>query len=75
MRGQNTWCVSYRPRLPPLKVNHHRRMTEAFPTEAEAKNFARSKLREVDDLTAVTLNPHRPKRVIGAAAIAKWLVE
>lgn len=43
-------------------------MAETFPTEADAKNFARSKLAEADDVVAGTLNPHLPKRVIGPAS-------
>ena len=74
-RIKNTWYVSYRPRVPPLKRDYARRMTETFPTEAEAKSFARSKLAEVDDLAAGTLNPHLPKRVIGPKAMAEWLAE
>ena len=73
-RVKNTWYVSYRPRVP-LKRDYHRRMAETFPTEAEAKNFARSKLAEVDDLAAGTLNPHLPKRVIGPTAMDEWLAE
>jgi hypothetical protein len=72
---KNTWYVSYRRRVPLAKQDHRPRVAEAFPTEAEAKSFARFKLGEVDNLTAGTLNPHLPKRVIGAAAIAKWLAE
>jgi hypothetical protein len=74
-RVKNTWYVSYRRRVSLPKQHYRPRLAEVFPTEAEAKNFARSKLGEVDNLTAGTLNPHRPKRVIGAAAIAKWLAE
>jgi hypothetical protein len=74
-RVKNTWYVSYRPRLPPLQRDYRARRAETFPTEADAKNFARSKLAEADDIAAGTLNPHLPKRVIGPASIAKWLAE
>lgn len=52
-RVKNTWYVSYRPRVPPLRGDYHRRMAETFPTEADAKNFARSKLAEADDVVAL----------------------
>jgi hypothetical protein len=74
-RVKNTWYVSYRPRMPPLQRDYRTRMAETFPTEADAKNFARSKLAEADDIAAGTLNPHLPKRVIGPASIAEWLAE
>jgi hypothetical protein len=50
-------------------------MAEAFPSEAEAKIFARSKLGKLQDLAAGTLNPHLPKRVIGPESMAEWLAE
>jgi hypothetical protein len=59
--------------VPLAKQDYRPWVAEAFPTEVEAKNFARSKFGEVDNLTAGTLNPHRPKRMMGAAAIAVWL--
>ena len=61
--------------MPPLQRDYRTRMAEIFPTEADAKNFARSKLAEADDIAAGTLNPHLPKRVIGPASIAEWLAE
>jgi hypothetical protein len=74
-RVKNTWYVSYRRREPLAKQDYRPGVAEAFSTEMEAKNFARSKFGEVDNLTAGTLNPHRPKSVIGPAAIAEWLAE
>ncbi len=72
---QNTWYVSYRLREPLSKGAYRSRMSESFPNEAEAKNFARSKLPHVLEITAGTLNPHLPKRIIGPATIAEWLAE
>jgi hypothetical protein len=40
-------------------------MAEAFPTEAEAENFARSKFGEVDNLTAGTLKPSSSEEMLG----------
>jgi hypothetical protein len=50
-------------------------MAETFPTEEEAKNFARLKLVEVQVRAAGTLNPHLPKKAIGPESIAEWLAE
>jgi hypothetical protein len=72
-RAQNTWYVSYRLREQPRKNGYSRRWTKSFPNEAEAKNFARSKLAEAQDVAAGTLNPHLPKRIIRSESIADWL--
>jgi hypothetical protein len=64
-RVKNTWYVSYRRRVPLAKQDYRPDVAEAFPTEAEAKKFAGSKFGAVNNLTAGTLNPHRPKRVMG----------
>ena len=54
-----------------------RRHTKAFPTEIEAKQFAKTMLTEGLKVTiAVTLSPHRPtRRVIAASAIQDWIEE
>jgi hypothetical protein len=49
------------------------RATETFRSELEAKDFARQKLSETQNVTAGTLNPYLPKRVISAAQIELWL--
>jgi hypothetical protein len=49
------------------------RATETFHSELEAKDFARQKLSETQNVTAGTLNPYLPKRVISAAQIELWL--
>jgi hypothetical protein len=41
----------------------------------EAKEFAKQKLTEAKNVTAGTLNPHLPKRVISSAQIIEWLKE
>jgi hypothetical protein len=38
------------------------RQTKSFPTEIEAKQFAKEKLSEGLKVTAGTLSPHQPKR-------------
>jgi len=70
---QNTWYVSYRLRERPPNKDYSCRMSEPFPNEAAAKNFARSILAEARLVTAGTLNPHLPKRVIVPARITQWL--
>jgi hypothetical protein len=49
------------------------RATETFRSELEAKDFARQKLSETQNVTAGTLNPYLPKRVISAGQIELWL--
>jgi hypothetical protein len=50
------------------------RRTKAFPTEVEAKRFAKAMLSEGLQVTAGTLNPHLPKRrIIAASDIDRWI--
>jgi hypothetical protein len=51
------------------------RVTEVFQNEQDAKAFARAKLAEALNVTAGTLNPHQPKRIIASAQILDWLNE
>jgi hypothetical protein len=51
------------------------RATETFRSELEAKEFAKQKLAESQNVSAGTLNPHLPKRVISSAQIIQWLGE
>ena len=52
------------------------RQTKAFPTECEAKQYAREMLSEGWKITAGTLNPHLPKRrIILASEIEQWIGE
>jgi hypothetical protein len=50
-------------------------VTEVFQNEQDAKAFARAKLAEALNVTAGTLNPHQPKRIIASAQILDWLNE
>jgi hypothetical protein len=75
----NRWYVSveassaWRPTSPRLRSS---RKTEAFPTEIEAKKFAKAMLSEGMKVTAGTLNPHLPRRrIIAAAEINLWIEE
>jgi hypothetical protein len=48
------------------------RSTRTFKTEADAKAFALEIVAKGWSATAGTLNPHQPKRVIGASQIEDW---
>jgi hypothetical protein len=51
------------------------RSTKKFRSELKAKEFAKQKLTETQDVSAGTLNPHLPKRVISSAQMIQWLEE
>ena len=52
------------------------RQTRGFPTEIEAKHFAKAVLSDEMKVTAGTLNPHLPKRrIIAATEIYQWVEE
>jgi hypothetical protein len=67
------WFVSYN--LPRREKRSHTRATETFPNEQEAKNFARAKLAETQNVNAGTINPHLPKRTVASARMLEWLQE
>ena len=72
LMSDSTWFVSYRP----LGLSRDpRRLSETFPNELEAKAFAKARLADARNITAGTINPHLPKRVIGSAQIIEWLNE
>ena len=51
------------------------RATQLFQTETDAKEFARSKFAMGLNVTAGTINPHVPKRLISTQLIHVWLDE
>jgi uncharacterized membrane-anchored protein len=71
-KSQGTWYVSFE-----LARGQRRlaRATETFPTEQEAKKFARAKLVDTLKVNAGTLNPHLPKRTIAPTQMLEWLEE
>jgi hypothetical protein len=73
-RSTDNWYVSFEPKKLPGK-RHHPRVTETFPNEHEAKKFARRKLADTLNISAGTLNPHLPKRIIPSTQIVQWLLE
>jgi hypothetical protein len=73
-----TWYVSFEPSVPAVPTKRPSaltRQTVNFDSEADAKVFARARLRDASDVRAGTLNPHLPKRVISSAGLADWLEE
>jgi hypothetical protein len=73
VRRQDTWYVSFeQKRISPAK-RAFSRATETFRSELKAKEFARQKLADTQNVTAGTLNPHLPKRVISSAQLSRWL--
>ena len=75
VRPHGTWYVSFEPIKLPTGKRAFSRATETFRSELEAKDFARQKLTETQSVSAGTLNPHLPKRVISTAQIIEWLEE
>ena len=73
-RSKHTWYVSFE--APPARAGEKRpysRTTRTFQNEGEAKDFARDKLQISRDVSAGTLNPFLPKRVITSAQVHEWL--
>jgi hypothetical protein len=48
------------------------RSTRTFKSEVDAKLFAMQILAKGFSATAGTLNPHQPKRVVGASDVERW---
>ncbi|WP_375783637.1 hypothetical protein ACE10Z_28005 [Bradyrhizobium sp. Pha-3] len=69
------WYVSFAVRS--TDAGHHRfaRQTRTFTSEQDAKAFARTLLEQTQDISAGTINPHTPRRVIAPAAITAWAGE
>jgi hypothetical protein len=68
------WFVSYVPNESRPR-GHHRRVTETFSSEPDAKKFALARLADATQIAAGTINPHVPRRVIGSAKLVGWLGE
>jgi hypothetical protein len=69
-----TWFVTYQP-VGRVSGIGYSRSSKQFANEQDAKAFAKDRLTEGSEITAGTLNPHSPKRFIGAARILDWLDE
>ena len=58
------------------KLRWSARQTKGFPTETEAKQFAKAMLSGGYDVTAGTLSPHQPiRRTVAAREVYRWLEE
>src|SRR6266566_7225936 len=73
-KNPNTWYVSiYFPHQE--KTGHYSRRSRTFASESEAKTFAAAKFETGAEVTAGTLNPVAPKRVVAPMEIENWLAE
>ena len=73
-KNRKTWYVSIH--LPEgQKTGHYSRRSETFASETEAKQFAAGKITAGMEISAGTLNPVTPKRIIEPSQIEKWLAE
>jgi hypothetical protein len=73
-KNPNTWYVSiYVPDQE--KTGHYTRRSRSFANESEARRFAAVKIAAGVEVSAGTLNPFSPKRVIGPSEIESWLSE
>ena len=70
----HTWYVTFEvPTDGTRSRRRHPRLTKTFATEAEAKDFARTKFNDGLIVTAGTIIPHLPKRAIPPVEIPTWL--
>ena len=70
-----TWYVTVEVRPGVLPRPRSPRLTSTFETEAEAKNFARTKLREGRMVFAGTINPFTPRRTVPSHDLAAWVAD
>jgi hypothetical protein len=70
----HVWYVTYEvPRSGTLVQRRNPRLTKTFDTEAEAREFARTKFDCGLIVTAGTIIPHLPRRAIPSEEIPAWL--
>ena len=78
MTQPDIWYVAYGPDKT-VKTDDSAsgvmRTTRTFKTEVDAKLFAMQILAKGWTVSAGTLNPHLPKRVISSAQMIQWLEE
>jgi hypothetical protein len=72
MPEPNRWYVSYTVKSD-RSPRRYARMTRTFDTEEHAKLFAGKIATNSLRLTAGTINPHLPKKVIAATDVADWV--
>ena len=70
----NTWYVSaYVPDKE--KTGYYSRRSQSFTNESDAKKFAAAELEAGVEVSAGTINPVAPKRIVAPSHIRKWLSE
>jgi hypothetical protein len=70
----HTWYVTFEvPRSSTVIRRRNPRLTKTFETEAEARDFARTKFDGGLIVTAGTIVPHLPRRAIPSVEIPVWL--
>ena len=70
----HTWYVTFEvPKTGRLTKRRNPRLTQTFQTEAEAKDFAREKFGEGRVVSAGTIIPNSPRRIITPTSIPAWL--
>jgi hypothetical protein len=72
MPEQNRWYVSYTVRSD-VGPRRSARRTRTFDTEDNAKQFVRGVAADNLRLTAGTINPYSPKRIVSPDEIPTWL--
>jgi hypothetical protein len=71
---KNTWYVAiYVARQE--GAGHYSRRSRTFVSESEAKRFAAARIAAGAQVSAGTLNPFTPKRIVGPSEIESWLSE
>ncbi|WJR76795.1 hypothetical protein [Bradyrhizobium sp. NP1] len=72
-----TWYVSFGvpKKLRKSSAQRYPRLSESFPTELDAQNFARQKFEQGYVVTAGTINPCTPRRAIPSTVIHHWFAE
>jgi hypothetical protein len=70
----HSWYVTFEVlRSGTVVQRRNPRLTKTFETEADAKEFARSKFEGGLIVTAGTIIPHLPRRAIPSEEIPAWL--
>ena len=72
---KHTWFVAYEAGSKKGIGHHYKRRTKSFSSEEEAKVFVRELIQNGSErITVGTINPVRPKRVLGSKQkIVPWL--
>ncbi|SDT38466.1 hypothetical protein SAMN05444158_5744 [Bradyrhizobium canariense] len=73
MTQPDTWYVAFGPsKMAGDGAKGAARSTRTFKSEVDAKLFAMQILAKGWTASAGTLNPHQPKRIVGASEIERW---